>query len=70
MKLQSIGVCRVTIFVLLAMLVFAVSCSKKKAASPEAQAQKPAPVNAEDASIVAPEDEAAAMNVEHKPGTL
>jgi membrane-bound lytic murein transglycosylase MltF len=70
MKLQSIGVCRVTIFVLLAMLVFAVSCSKKKAASPEAQAQKPAPVNAEDASIVAPEDEAAARNVEHKPGTL
>jgi len=64
-------------------LVFAVSCSKKKAASPDAQAQKSPPANAaegqaqkppavdaEDASSVAPEDEAAARNVEHKPGTL
>jgi membrane-bound lytic murein transglycosylase MltF len=70
MNLQSVIVSRVTIFVLLAMLVFAVSCNKKEAASPEAQAQKPAPMNAEDASIVPPEDEAAARNVEHKPGTL
>jgi membrane-bound lytic murein transglycosylase MltF len=64
------------------MLVVAVSCSKKEAAKPEAQAQKPvptkapeaqapkpAPVTAEDASIVPPEDEAA-TNVEHKPGRL
>jgi len=83
MDLQSVFVSRVKIFVLLAMLVFVVSCSKKKAASPEAQAQKsppvnaaegraqkPPPVDAEDASSVSPEDEAAARNVEHKPGTL
>jgi membrane-bound lytic murein transglycosylase MltF len=69
MNLPSHGLCRVTIFVLLAMSVFAVFC-KKKAASPEGQAQRQAPVKAGDASIVAPEDEAAAGNVEHKPGTL
>src|SRR6516225_712488 len=50
MDLQSVFVSRVKIFVLLAMLVFVVSCSKKKAASPEAQAQKSPPVDAEDAS--------------------
>src|SRR5262249_53282949 len=70
MNLQSVGVCRVRILVLLAVLIFAVSCKKKEAASPEAQAQKPAQENAEDESLVAPEDEAAARNVEHKPGTL
>src|SRR5215831_16994913 len=69
MNLPSVGVCRVAVFVLLAMSVFAVSC-KKKAASPEGQAQRQAPVKAEDASIVAAEDEAAAGSVEHKPGTL
>jgi hypothetical protein len=61
---------RVTTVALPAILVFAVACSEKETASPEAQAKKPAPVNAEDASIVSPEDEAAAKNVEHKPGTL
>jgi membrane-bound lytic murein transglycosylase MltF len=84
MNLQSVGACRVPILTLLGILVFAGSCGKKDAASPETQAQtpaaqaqtpadqaqKPAPVDAEDASIVSPEDEAAARNVEHKSGTL
>jgi membrane-bound lytic murein transglycosylase MltF len=69
MNLPSAGVCRVTVFVLLAMSVFAVFC-KRKAASPEAQAHRSAAVNAEDAGIVAHGDEAAARNVQHKPGTL
>ena len=45
MNLQSVIVFRVTNLVLLVMLVFAVSCAKKKAASPEAQAQQSPPGN-------------------------
>jgi membrane-bound lytic murein transglycosylase MltF len=70
MNLQSVIVFRVTNLVLLVMLVFAVSCNKKEAASPKGQAQRSAPGKAEDASIVSAEDEVAARNVEYKPGTL
>jgi membrane-bound lytic murein transglycosylase MltF len=76
MKPHSVGMCRVTILVLLAVLAFAVSCGKNETASPEKEAalphtqvQTPASVN-EGASIVSPEDEAAARNAENKPGTL
>jgi membrane-bound lytic murein transglycosylase MltF len=86
MRLLSVGVCRVTMFVLLAALVLTVACNKKKetsspgssqaakpavnAAPASSEAAKPADVNSADRSIVPPEDEAAAKNEEGKPGTL
>src|SRR5262245_14559049 len=69
MSVPSVAVCRFAIFVL-AVLFFAVACTKKEPSSPESQAPKPAEVNAEDTRIVPPEAEAAANNEEGKPGTL
>ena len=68
--MPSITVCRLAIFVLLTVLVFAVACTNKEAALPASQAPKPAEVRAEDTSIVSPEDEVAAKNEESRPRKL
>jgi len=70
MSQPTVAVRRVGILFLLIMSVFAASCSKKEAPSPRTQAPKPAPVDAQDTSIVAPEDDAVAKSDEEKPGTL
>jgi membrane-bound lytic murein transglycosylase MltF len=70
MSQPTIAARRVGILLLPIMSVFAGSCSKKEAPSPRTQPPKPAPLNAQDASVVAPEDDAAAKNDEGRPDTL
>ena len=52
MSQPTVAVRRVGILFLLIMSVFAASCSKKEAPSPRTQAPKPAPVDAQDLSLI------------------
>src|SRR5689334_21830772 len=78
MNSPSVVLCRVAILILPAASVLAIGCNRKETSSQgsaqrsqqEPAAQTPAPVHAEDASIVAPEDEAAEKNKEGKPRAL
>ena len=69
MSQPTVVACRFGSFILLTLFVLS-ACTKKEAAAPGTQPPKPAQANAQDAGLVAPEEDAVANSDQDKPGRL